>query len=97
MYYVYILRCGDDSLYTGITTDPARRLREHSGEISGGARYTRSHGVSGFAALWSAPDRIWASRLEYRIKHLTRERKLRLADGESLPEEFAKVCRRCDL
>lgn len=94
MYYVYILRCGDDSLYTGITTDPERRLREHSGEKAGGAKYTRSHGAAGYAAIWSAPDRKCASRLEYRIKHMNRQRKLRLISGDELPDEFCGVCQR---
>ena len=56
MYYVYLLRCADDALYAGITTDPARRLRQHKGEIKGGARYTARNKPLGFAALWSAPN-----------------------------------------
>ena len=38
MYFVYILRCTDDALYTGITTDPVRRFREHAGEAPNGAK-----------------------------------------------------------
>ena len=40
MYYVYMLRCGDGSLYTGITTDPVRRFAEHQGQGGRGAKYT---------------------------------------------------------
>ena len=54
VYYVYILRCSGDRLYTGITTDPERRLREHSGLDAGGARFTRANPPEGFAA--PAPD-----------------------------------------
>ena len=75
MYYVYILRCLDGSLYTGITTDPKRRLRQHRGELSGGAAYTRAHPPEDYAALWPFPDRSSASREERRIKALSRPEK----------------------
>ncbi len=75
MYCVYILRCRDGSLYTGITTDPARRLREHKGELPGGAAYTRAHPPGGYAAFWTFPDRAAASREEARIKALSRREK----------------------
>jgi putative endonuclease len=70
-YYVYMLHCAGGSLYTGITTDVVRRLREHLSGAASGARYTRVHPPLGLAALWTAPDRASASRLEYRIKRLT--------------------------
>ena len=76
MYFVYILRCADDSLYTGITTDLKKRLRQHLGKISGGAKYTKSHPPIGIEAVWKAPDRQSASRLEYYLHHLTRGEKL---------------------
>ena len=72
-YYVYILRCADGTLYTGITTDPERRLAEH--RAGTGARYTRAHGAAGLAAVWPAGDRAAASREEYRVKHLSRAQK----------------------
>ena len=80
-YYVYILRCKEGTLYTGITTDLARRLAEHRG--GRGAKYTRSHPVSGLEAAWQAADRAQASRLEYRIKTFPREKKERLVRGEA--------------
>ena len=40
MFYTYLLRCEDHSLYAGITTDPARRFAQHCGKLSGGAKYT---------------------------------------------------------
>ena len=77
-YTVYILRCEDGSLYTGITTDMARRLEEHMGRGPKAAKYTRTHPVVGVEATWEAPDRATASALEYRIKHLSRAEKLEL-------------------
>lgn len=78
MYHVYILRCSDDSLYTGITTDLARRLAEHNSS-SKGARYTRGRGP--VKIIYSAvyADRSSASVEEARIKKLTRDEKLALA------------------
>ena len=70
MYYVYLLRCEDGSLYAGITTDLARRLREHRGEGGRGARYTRARRPLGYHAAWTAPDRAAAGRLEYQLKKL---------------------------
>ena len=82
MYFVYIIRCEDDTLYTGITTDIERRFREHSGEAANGAKYTRSHRPERVEAVWSCPDRSSASRLEYAIKKLRRQQKLALIRGE---------------
>ena len=75
MYYIYILTCADGSLYSGITTNLDRRLRQHRGELKGGAKYTRSHPPTGLAAAWTAPDRAAASRLEYRLHHMGRAEK----------------------
>ena len=97
MYYVYLLRCGDNSLYAGITTDPARRLRQHRGELRGGARYTAVRQPVAFAALWEAPDRSSASRLEARIKGLGHAEKKRLAAGEDPAELLTGEYRRLPL
>ncbi|MBR3293462.1 MAG: GIY-YIG nuclease family protein [Oscillospiraceae bacterium] len=86
VYYTYILRCGDGSLYTGITTDPLRRLNMH--RAGTGARYTRARGAVGLAALWQSADRAAASRLEYRLKTLSRAQKLALIAGGPLPDAF---------
>ena len=45
-HYVYLLRCADGSLYTGMTPDIARRLRQHVEHLAGCAKYTRSHPVT---------------------------------------------------
>lgn len=87
MYYVYILRCAGDTLYTGITADIDRRMSEHFGRTEKCAKYTRSHRAEKLEALWSAENRSSASKLEYRIKKLSRERKLRLIENKSGFEE----------
>ncbi|MCW3066671.1 MAG: Excinuclease subunit domain protein [Solirubrobacterales bacterium] len=74
--YVYLLRCGDDSLYCGWTTDLERRLAAHrSGAAS---RYTRSRRPVDLVFVSPAADRSAALREEARIKRLPRAAKLRL-------------------
>ena len=75
-WYVYMLRCGDGSLYTGSTTDVERRLREHQGGT--GARYTRSRPPVTLAYAEEAPDRSAAQRREAALKKLPRAQKLKL-------------------
>lgn len=74
---MYILECCDGSLYTGITTDLDRRLREHNGS-GRGARYTRSRRPVRLAAFDMLDSRSDAAREELRIKRLTRQQKLEL-------------------
>jgi len=75
---VYILRCGDGSLYTGISTDVARRLEEHrSGK---GAKYTRSRGPLELVYEENCPDKSAALRRELEIKALSRAEKLKLIE-----------------
>jgi putative endonuclease len=73
---VYILRCGDGTLYTGITTDLDRRIAEH-GAGRGGA-YTRSRRPLQVLFAQPRPDRGSALRFEAKIKRLTRREKLAL-------------------
>jgi putative endonuclease len=75
---VYMLRCADGSLYTGITTDVARRVAEHNGDSGLGARYTRSRRPVELVHVEAAADRAAASRREAAIKRLDRTRKLAL-------------------
>ena len=73
VWYVYVLRCGDGSLYTGITNDLTRRLQAHrSGR---GAKYTKGRGPLTLVYAEKQQDRSAASRREYAIKHLTRSEK----------------------
>lgn len=77
-WHVYVLRCGDGSLYTGVARDLQRRLLQHNGELAGGSRYTR--GRRPVELVWSDTevDRSAAQRREASIKKLRREEKLRL-------------------
>ncbi len=85
MYYVYILKCGDGSLYTGITTDPARRLRTH--QAGKGGHYTRSHLPVELVYQETQPDKSSALRRELEIKALRREEKLNLIGNVPAAEQ----------
>ena len=82
MWYLYILRCGDGSLYTGITTDVEKRLEAHkSGK---GAKYTRGRGPLKLVYSEACGDHSAALKRELEIKRLPREEKLKLLQN---PEE----------
>lgn len=70
-----MLRCADNSLYTGITTDLARRFSEHSEKTVKGAKYTHSRTVLGVAATWQTDGRSTASKLEAFLKKLPKNKK----------------------
>ncbi len=72
-WYLYLLECADGSLYTGITTDVARRFAQH--QAGTGARYTRSRKPIAVAAQLRCADRAEASRLEALVKRLHAPRK----------------------
>lgn len=83
-WYVYILRCGDGSLYTGCTGNVSRRLAVH--QSGKGAKYTRSHLPVELAYQEELPDRQSALRREAAIKKLTRAQKLELLQNRELKE-----------
>lgn len=68
MYYVYIIRCRDNSLYTGYTTDVKRRYGEHLSKSAKGAKYTHSKTPISLEAVWKCTTRSAALRLEAFIK-----------------------------
>lgn len=78
-YYIYILECADGSLYTGWTTDPQRRVKEHN--AGRGALYTRWRTPVELRYLEEAPDRSAAQRRENAIKKLPRQKKLLLVES----------------
>jgi len=76
MYYLYILKCTDDSLYTGITTDIQKRFQKH---LSGkGAKYTRSHRPRKVVYAETFRTKSRAAKREYEIKSWPRDKKLAL-------------------
>jgi len=83
-WFIYIVSTATGLLYTGISTDPLRRLGEHEGS-SRGARSLRGKGPLQLVFQHQAGDRSAASKLEARIKKLPRHDKLRLLNGELDP------------
>jgi putative endonuclease len=81
MYYVYLLRCKDKSLYTGITTDVERRFKEHRDGTGG--HYTRSHKPEKIMYREKAATRSDALKREAEIKSWPREKKMKLVRRSS--------------
>ena len=78
MYYLYVLKCADGTLYTGIALDVKKRVREHNTSDKLGARYTRSRRPVHLVYKKAAGDESAAKAQEYRFKQLSREAKLAL-------------------
>ncbi|RRS30035.1 MAG: endonuclease [Epsilonproteobacteria bacterium (ex Lamellibrachia satsuma)] len=80
MYFVYILKCADDTLYTGIATELERRVKEHNNSDKG-AKYTRMRRPVTLVYSEKYPDRSSASKREYEIKKkMSRAEKLKLIE-----------------
>ncbi len=73
--YLYIVRCTDNSLYTGITTDIEKRIKEHYYKKPQCAKYTKSHDVKSLELVIELPSYNEAQRLEYKIKKMTKSEK----------------------
>ena len=82
MYYTYMLRCTDGSIYTGMTNDVEKRIDEHLSK--NGAKYTKSHQAEKLEIAWSCKTKSLACKLEYYIKQLTKQQKEKLIKGERL-------------
>jgi putative endonuclease len=81
MYYVYIVQCADETLYTGIATELARRIEEHN-HSDKGAKYTRARRPVMLVYHETFEDRSSASKREYEIKkRMSRTQKLALISG----------------
>lgn len=72
-WYVYILRCEDNSLYTGITNNLEKRYQDHCKKK--GAKYTKSHLVKKIEIFFQVNNRSEASKLEYKIKKMDKKSK----------------------
>ncbi|MCH1553664.1 MAG: GIY-YIG nuclease family protein [Luminiphilus sp.] len=80
-WVVYMVECTDGTLYTGVSTDLTRRLRQHNGELKGGAGYTRARRPVRLVWSEAADDRSGAQRREYVV------RRLKVGDKRLLIEE----------
>ena len=95
MAYIYIVRCDDDSLYTGITKDIQKRIKNHvEGKGPSHAKYMRSKKPIELMALWETEEYNVAAKLEYAIKKkLSRSKKFELcASPEKLHDFFEELC-----
>ena len=80
MYFVYMVKCADNTFYTGITTELERRIEEHNGSDKG-AKYTRVRRPVNLVYSEEHPDRSSASKREYEIKKkMSRAEKLNLIE-----------------
>jgi len=79
-YFVYILECSDNTLYTGITKDVNKRVEEHNTSPKG-AKYTKARRPVKLLYQESSEDRSSASKREYAIKKLSRTKKLALIES----------------
>lgn len=80
-FSLYIVRCADDTLYTGIATDVPNRIAEHESGARG-AKYLRGKGPLRLEFNEQVGDRSCASQLEYRVKQLSRAQKEALIRGD---------------
>lgn len=89
MYYTYMLRCKDNSIYTGITSDLKRRMEEHFSQNEKCAKYTASHQAENLEAVWESENKSMASKLEFNIKKgLTKKEKEELIKDSNLLDKF---------
>ena len=95
-WYVYLVRCADDTLYAGITNNLSRCIKQHNGELRGGARYTASRRPAKLVWSENVDNRSSAQKLEIEIRRLSRAQKLQLV-LENKDKKQNKVCFRNDV
>lgn len=91
MYYTYILRCKDNSLYTGYTSDIKRRMSEHQRGIN--CKYTRAKEFLKLEVYFSCKTKSDAMKLEYKIKSKSRVQKLNIIEN---PKDFLTKLKEVD-
>lgn len=89
MAYLYIVECEGNTLYTGITTNIEKRMRDHKERRPNCAKYTRAHPVKRLRALWETERYDDARKAEYAVKQLTRKQKEALI---AAPEKLTELC-----
>ena len=75
MYYTYMVRCADTSIYTGMTNNLEKRINEHINKSKNGAKYTKSHNAIKLETAWKSKEKSLACKLEYQIKQLSKQQK----------------------
>ena len=95
-YYIYILRCMDESLYTGIAKNVERRFEEHKSKGKKCAKYTRTHDAKKIEAIWKTDNKKNASKMEFHIKRLNKDQKEEIIKKGNI-EKFLKDKIDCDL
>ena len=88
MYYTYMIRCEDNSIYTGITTNLERRIEEHINKTKRCAKYTYRHQAVKLETAWASNNRSAASKLEYGIKKISKKQKEELIKSGELEKYF---------
>ncbi len=86
MYYIYMLRCKDNSIYTGIAKDLQKRMREHFTKDKSCAKYTLNHGAMKLETAWITQNKSLALKLEYHIKTLSKIKKEELILNNNISE-----------
>ena len=83
-WYTYMIRCEDNSVYTGMTSDIERRMSEHFSQNKKAAKYTKRHTPKKLEALWTSSNKSLAASLEAHIKRLNKKEKEDLISGAEL-------------
>ena len=75
LWWIYLIQTTQQTIYTGITTNPARRWAQHQGKIKGGAKYLRAHYPQKMIFLLPVVSHAWAAKLEWSIKQMSHQQK----------------------
>ncbi len=90
IYFIYVIRCNNNSLYTGITTNFQKRIKEHN--TGTGAKYTRNRGPFVLELLLKAHGRSTATKIELFIKSLKKEKKeVLIRTSQNISDFFPNV------
>ena len=82
IFYTYIIRCNNDTLYTGYTTDIKRRILEHTDGVN--CKYTKNYGFKRLEVYFESSSRSSAMKLESYIKKMTRAKKLEIVENPNV-------------
>ena len=85
-----MLRCSDNSIYTGITVNIEKRMKEHFSKDKNCAKYTLTHSAKKLECVWQTENRVFASKLEYHIKKLTKIQKEQLVKNHKLDDVLSE-------